>query len=182
MKLAAVRGVTPVSLVSVERTTEDLLDAMVRVRGEDARRDPGLRVAAVEAAELGHSYQAGLLALVEHPSADPAVLVAGVVPVERALDPASAEELRYHLADAGPGIREVTHAKTVHGHPVVIAERIALADPARLEPPTGAQLQAVVVDTTAPRIAVFTLHSPTGRGWLELAGVAGQLVATMRFG
>jgi hypothetical protein len=39
----------------------------------------------------------------------------------------------------------------------------------------------VVFDRASRRIAVFVLHSPTGRGWLELAGVAGQLVTGIEF-
>lgn len=184
MKLASVRGVTPVSLRSVDSTTDELVDRMAALRGEDAERDPGLVVAAREAAEQAHAYRAGLLATVQHPAADPAILIAGVVAVDRRLDSAAAEELGYHLADAGgPNIREVTHAMTARGNPVVIVERIVIPDdPRSAGPAAGAQLQAVVVDDVQPRIAVFTLHSMTGRGWLEVAALAGQLVAGMTFG
>lgn len=181
MKLASVRGVTPVSLRSVETTTDELVERMAVLRGDDAERDPGLVVAAREAAEQAHAYRAGLLATVEHPDADPAILIAGIVPVDRGLDASSAEELGYYLADAGgPDIREVTHATTARGNPVVIVERIAVPDPSARA--GGAQLQAVVVDDAKPRIAIFTLHSMTGRGWLEVATLAGQLVAGMTFG
>jgi hypothetical protein len=182
VKLASVQGVTPVSLRSVESTTEELVLRMAQLRGGDAERDPGLAIAAREAAEQAHSYRAGLLATVEHPAADPGILIAGILGVDRTLDPAAAEELGYYLADAGgPDIREVTHATTARGNPVVIVERIVIPDDAHAAS-TGAQLQAVVVDDAKPRIAVFTLHSMTGRGWLELATLAGQLVAGMTFG
>ena len=75
----------------------------------------------------------------------------------------------------GSDIREVVRAQTAAGHPVVIAERI----PANL---VGAQLQVLVFDAEQPRMAVFTLHSPTGRGWLELSGLVGRFVSGMRFG
>lgn len=183
MKLASVQGVTPVSLRSVESTTEELVVRMAQLRGGDAERDPGLAIAAREAAEQAHSYRAGLLATVEHPAADPGILIAGILGVDRTLDPAAAEELGYYLADAGgPDIREVTHATTARGNPVVIVERIVIPDDPRSAGVQGAQLQAVVVDDAKPRIAVFTLHSMTGRGWLELATLAGQLVAGMTFG
>ena len=48
-------------------------------------------------------------------------------------------------------------------------------------PSAGCQLQAVVIDPAGKRMAVFTLHSTTGRGWLELAGVLGQLVSSVDF-
>ncbi|MGK3207209.1 hypothetical protein [Amycolatopsis sp. MEPSY49] len=166
MKLPAVPGITPVSLDSVERTTAELHALMARLRGPDAARDLGLEAAAVQCAEIAHEQRAGLLALVEHRDADPAVLIAGVVPVDGPL--AQAADLGYFLADTTPGIREVSEAHTSRGYPVVIVERIGLS---------GAQLQAVVLDPDRPRAAVFTLHSPGGRGWLEVAGLAGTLVA-----
>jgi hypothetical protein len=64
---------------------------------------------------------------------------------------------------------------------VVIAERILVDGPSRDAPPAGCQLQAVVIDAPGRRMAVFTLHSTTGRGWLELAGVLGQLVSSVDF-
>lgn len=175
MKLPAVPGITPVSLGSVEQTATELLGLLRRIRGRDAARDPALAIAATQTAELAHEQGAGLVAVVEHPDADPAMLVAWVVPVDRRLDPTAAGSLRYHLSDAGgPDIREVTRAETAKGYPVVIVERI----PVTL---SGAQLQVLVFDTVNPRMAVFTLHSPTGRGWLELAGLAGRFVTGMEF-
>jgi len=165
VKLPAVPGITPVTLDSVERTTAELHALMARLRGPDAARDLGLEAAAVQCAEIAHEQRAGLLALVEHRDADPALLLAGVVPVD---NPGEAAELGYHLADTTPGIRDVSTAHTGRGYPVVIVERIGLS---------GAQLQAVVLDPDRPRAAVFTLHSPGGRGWLEVAGLAGTLVA-----
>ncbi|WP_245573948.1 hypothetical protein [Amycolatopsis nigrescens] len=160
----------------MERTTAELTELLGRLRGADAARDPGLELAAVEAAELAHQHRAGLVAVAEHVAADPAILVAAVVAVDRPMDLEAAAELRYHLGD-GPDIREVTEARTATGYPVVVAERILVTGRS-----TGAQLQAVVVDPGAPRIAVFTLHSPTGRGWLELSGLVGTLVAGVEFG
>ncbi|MFJ7214831.1 hypothetical protein [Amycolatopsis sp. NPDC098790] len=165
MKLPAVPGITPVTLDSVERTTAELHALMARLRGPDAARDLGLEAAAVQCAEIAHEQRAGLLALVEHRDADPALLIAGVVPVDH---PGDAADLGYFIADTTPGIREVSNAHTGRGYPVVIVERIGLS---------GAQLQAVVLDPDRPRAAVFTLHSPGGRGWLEVAGLAGTLVA-----
>ncbi|HEV7975486.1 hypothetical protein [Amycolatopsis sp.] len=169
MRLNHVPGITRVALTSVRTTTDELLALLGRLRGPDAARDPGLEVAALQAAELAHQHETGLLAVVEHADADPAILVAGLIAVARPLDPDSAAELGYHLADTGgPGIREVTRAETERGYPVVLAERVQTP---------GAQLQAVVVDPERPRIVVFTLHSPTARGWLEVAGIAGRFVA-----
>ncbi|MFJ9780025.1 hypothetical protein ACIRSS_10610 [Amycolatopsis sp. NPDC101161] len=153
------------TLDSVERTTAELHALMARLRGPDAARNLGLEAAAVQCAEIAHERRAGLLALVEHRDADPALLIAGVVPVD---NPGEAADLGYFIADHAPGIREVSTAQTGRGYPVVIVERIGLS---------GAQLQAVVLDPDRPRAAVFTLHSPGGRGWLEVAGLAGTLVA-----
>ncbi|WP_228122346.1 hypothetical protein [Saccharothrix syringae] len=157
---------TPVALGTPERAAAELLAVLGRLKGV---RDPGLEVSATQAAELAHRHGAGLLAVVEHPGADPALLVAGVVPVDRPADPA---ELGFHLD--GPAIREVTRGETATGYPVVIVERIPVTGP-------GAQLQVVVTDPGHPRIAVFTLHSPTGRGWLDVAGVAGRFVSGVEF-
>ncbi|MFI9010611.1 hypothetical protein ACIGNX_25580 [Actinosynnema sp. NPDC053489] len=159
-------GVTPVALSTPERTAADLLEVLRRIKGT---RDPGLEVSATQAAELAHRTGAGLLAVVEHRDADPALLVAGVVPVDRPADPG---EPAFHLD--GPAIREVTRGVTATGYPVVIVERIPVTGP-------GAQLQVVVTDPDHPRIAVFTLHSPTGRGWLEVAGLAGRFVSGVEF-
>lgn len=175
MRLPAVPGITPVAMDSVERTSAELLALLRRIRGRDAARDPALEIAASQTAELAHERGAGLVAAVEHRDADPALLVAWVLPVDRRLDPESAADLRHYLADAGGAdIREVTRAQTAAGYPVVIAERI----PASL---VGAQLQVLVFDVDEPRMAVFTLHSTTGRGWLELSALAGRCVAGMRF-
>lgn len=159
-------GVTPVTLSTPERTAAELLAVLRRLKGAP---DPGLEVSATQAAELAHRHGAGLLAVVEHPDADPALLMAGVVPVDRPTDPG---EPAFHLD--GPAIREVTRGETATGYPVVIVERIPVTGP-------GAQLQVVVTDPDHPRIAVFTLHSPTGRGWLDVAGVAGRFVSGVEF-
>ncbi|SES28004.1 hypothetical protein SAMN05216188_13018 [Lentzea xinjiangensis] len=175
MRLTPVRGVIPVPVSSVEATSAELLSVLRRLRGPDGARDPGLEVAATQAAELALRHDAGVVAIVEHPGADPAVLVAGLVAVERALTEEAAEELCFHLADAGgPGIKEMTSGTTGNGYPAVIVERVP-ADG------VGAQLQIVVPDPAHPRIAVFTLHSPTGRGWLELSGIAGRFVNGVEF-
>ncbi|MGM1059965.1 hypothetical protein [Saccharothrix sp. Mg75] len=159
-------GVTPVPLGTPERTAAELLTVLRRVKGT---LDPGLEVSATQAAEMAHRHGAGLLAVVEHPDADPALLVAAVVPVDRPADPV---ELGTHLD--GPEIRDVTRGETATGYPVVIVERIPATGP-------GAQLQVVVTDPDHPRVAVFTLHSPTGRGWLDVAGLAGRFVSGVEF-
>ena len=165
MKLGSVPGITSVSLRSLEQTTAELRKLITRLR----KPDPALEAAAVQAAELAHEHAAVLLALVEHPAADPGLLVGGVLPAPTA----NAAELRCFLADAaGPGIREVTQAETARGYPVVLTERIL---------PGGAQLQAVVLDRAGARAALFTLHSPSGRGWPDLAAVAGRLVTSVDF-
>ncbi|TCO52959.1 hypothetical protein [Actinocrispum wychmicini] len=164
MKLASIPGITSVSLRSVADTTAELLAAITRI----AEHDPTLEAAAVQAAEAAHRDRAGLLAVVTHPAADPGILVGGVITASQA------EELRNHLLHAStPELREVTEAKTAKGCSVLIVEPILMA---------GAQLQAVVTDTApATRATMFTLHSPTGRGWLDLAGVAGRLLSTLEF-
>ncbi|MET0235465.1 MAG: hypothetical protein ABW224_12545 [Kibdelosporangium sp.] len=160
---------TPVSLRSVQDTTAELLAVLTRLVGND----PTLEGTAGQAAELAHRQRAQLVAVVEHPAAAPGILVGAVVSAGRPMQASAVEEMRYHLADvSGTDLREVTQAETARGYPVLIVERILL---------TGAQLQAVVSDPVSPRAMVFTLHSPTGRGWLELAGVAGQVVAGVDF-
>jgi hypothetical protein len=119
--------------------------------------------------------------VVTHPSADPAILVAMVVTADVPLGPDAAAELRHYLGGSGPDIREVTESRTERGYPVVIAERILVEAPSRAAPAAGCQLQVVVIDRAGKRMAVFTLHSTTGRGWLELAGVLGQLVSSVDF-
>ncbi|MGH3762030.1 hypothetical protein [Actinophytocola sp.] len=182
MRLAAINGVTPVSVRSVEATERALTDAIIGVRGREAEHDPGVTLAARDAAELAHANGAGLVAVVTHPSADPAILVGMVVAADVPLGPDAAAELRHYLAGAGgPDIREVTESRTERGYPVVIAERILVDGPTAGAPAAGCQLQAVVIDPAGRRMAVFTLHSSTGRGWLELAGVLGQLVSSVDF-
>jgi hypothetical protein len=171
-----------VSLQSVEHTERELTELIIDARGGEAAHDPGIALAARDAAELAHQNGAGLVAVVEHPDADPAVLVGMVVTADAPLGPDAAAELRHYLEDSGgPDIREVTEARTNRGYPVLIAERILISDPLRTGPPTGCQLQAVVLDPNGRSMAVFTLHSITGRGWLELATVLGQLVSTVDF-
>ncbi|MGQ0839407.1 hypothetical protein [Actinokineospora sp.] len=182
MKLAAIAGVTPVSLQSPEHTERELAALMVTARGPESSHDPGVLLAAREAAELAHANGAGLVAVVAHAGADPAVLVGTVVVADQPHGPDTAADLRHYLADAGgPDIQEVTESRTEHGYPVVIAERILVADPLRTGPPSGCQLQAVVIEPDGRRMAVFTLHSVTGRGWLDLAAVLGRLVSSVDF-
>ena len=177
MKLAAIPGITPVSTHSVESTERELTKLIIEARGAESVHDPGIAIAARDAAELAHGNGASLVAVVEHPSADPAVLIGMIVTVDVPLGSSAAEELRQYLEDAaGAEIREVTEARTERGYPVVIAERILVSNP-----PSGCQLQAVVLDSSGRRLAVFTLHSMTGRGWLELATLLGRLVSTVDF-
>jgi hypothetical protein len=169
VKLTAVAGITTVSMRSVQDTTSELLAVLKRLVGND----PTLDVTAIQAAELAHRQDAAFVAVVEHPDADPGVLVGAVVAASTRMDTETVEEMRYHLADtSGTSLREVTQARTPKGYPVVIIERILL---------TGAQLQAIVTDPAGSRAAVFTLHSPTARGWLELAAIAGQVVSGVEF-
>ncbi len=175
MKLAAVEGVTPVSLRTPEDTARELAALMVQARGPESAHDPGVQQAARDGADLAHANGAGMVALVEHPGADPGVLVALVATADNPNGPDAADDLRRHLEDTGGDIQDVTESRTQHGYPVVIAERILLSGGA------GCQLQAIVVETDGRRMAVFTLHSVTGRGWLELAGVLGRLVSSVDF-
>ncbi len=149
MKLAAIPGITPVSTHSVESTERELTKLIIEARGAESVHDPGIAIAARDAAELAHGNGASLVAVVEH---------------------------QYLEDAAGAEIREVTEARTERGYPVVIAERILVSNP-----PSGCQLQAVVLDSSGRRLAVFTLHSMTGRGWLELATLLGRLVSTVDF-
>jgi hypothetical protein len=166
VKLAAVPGLTPVPTHSVEATADALTALVVSARGPESAHDPGIGQAARDAAELAHENGAGLVAVVTHAEADPAILVGSVVTAD-----VPVEDLRHHLVD-DTDIHEVTTSETTRGYPVVIAERLLMS---------GAQLQAVVVAPTGGRMAVFTLHSTTGRGWLELAAVLGQLVSSVDF-
>lgn len=182
MRLAAVQGITPVSMRSAEETERALADAIIEVRGREAAHDPGIALAARDAAELAHANGAGLVAVMTHPNADPAILVGMVVTADVPLGQDAAAELRHYLAGGnGPDIREVTESRTERDYAVVIAERLVVEGPARGTPSAGCQLQVVVIDPPGRRLAVFTLHSSTGRGWLELAGVLGQLVSSVDF-
>jgi hypothetical protein len=183
VRLAAIKGITPVSTTSVESTELELTKLIIEARGGDVAHDPGIALAARDAAELAHVNGASLVAMVDHPNADPAVLVGMIVTMDAPLGAGAADELRRYLEDAGGAdIREVTEARTERGYPVVIAERILVDDPLRAGPPSGCQLQTVVLDSAGRRMAVFTLHSVTGRGWLELATLLGRLVSTVDFG
>lgn len=183
MKLAAIEGITPVSTHSVESTEHELTKLIIQARGGEAAHDPGIALAARDAAELAHGNGASLVAVVEHPGADPAVLVGMIVTVDAPLGASAAGELRQYLEDAGgPELREITEASTERGYAVVIAERILVDNPLRTGPPSGCQLQTVVLDPNGRRMAVFTLHSMTGRGWLDLATLLGRLVSTVDFG
>ncbi|MBM7770591.1 hypothetical protein JOD54_000795 [Actinokineospora baliensis] len=166
MKLAAVEGITPVNLDSPTHTAADLLALITATRGPDAHHDPGLAHSAQEAADLAHASGAGLVAAVTHPSADPALLTAVVTTT-----PHTPADLHTHLSQGD--ITDITHSRTETGYPVVIAERITTTP--------GCQLQAVVLNPTTRRAAIFTLHSPTGRGWWELASLLGQLITTIEF-
>lgn len=178
MRLAAIPGVTPVPVGSVEATERALTDLMIEVRGGDSAHDPGVALAARDAAELAHANGAGLVAVVAHPNADPAVLVGMVVTAGNPLGAGAADELAAYLSESGGAdLREVTQSRTERGYPVVLAERLLMTG----SPPSGCQLQAVVIDPSGRRLAVFTLHSTTGRGWLELAAVLGQLVSSVDF-
>jgi hypothetical protein len=168
VKLAAVPGLTPVPTQSVEATADALTALIVSARGPESAHDPGVAQAARDAAELAHENDAGLVAVVTHAEADPAILVGSVVTTDA---PVAAPDLSHHLVDAAD-IHEVTTSQTERGYPVVIAERLLMS---------GAQLQAVVLAPAGRRMAVFTLHSTTGRGWLELAATLGQLVTSVDF-
>ncbi|HEX9338586.1 MAG TPA: hypothetical protein VF892_21995, partial [Pseudonocardiaceae bacterium] len=124
----------------------------------------------------------GLVAVVEHTSADPALLLGVLVGTAAPLATADAADLRSYLADVGGAdIREVVHGRSRRGYPVVFAERVVTADQLRVGVPFDCQLQAVVADPARPRIVVFTLSSPTGRGWLDLSAVFGRLIASVDF-
>jgi nucleotide-binding universal stress UspA family protein len=182
VKLASVKGITPVSTQSVEDTERELIKLIIESRGAESAHDPGIALAARDAADLAHANGAGLVAVVEHPNADPAVLVGMIVTADAPLGPDAADELRAYLEDSGgPDIREVTQARTDRGYPVIITERILVESPLRTGPPTGCQLQAVVLEPNGRTMAVFTLHSVTGRGWLDLSALLGQLVSTVDF-
>ncbi|SES25456.1 hypothetical protein [Actinokineospora terrae] len=171
MRLAAVEGITPVTLASPERTAAELTALMLATRGQEACHDPGVAQSAQEAADLAHSSGAGLVATITHPAADPAVLTALLTTTDAPTASSTAADLCAHLGQ--DDIADVTESQTERGYPVVVVERIT-ASP-------GCQLQAVVLDPGTRRVAVFTLHSATGRGWWELAGLLGQLVTSLEF-
>lgn len=182
MRVDLVAGITPVSVGSVEQTAHELTDVLARCRAASAGPDLGVHVSAREVAELAHRTAAGLLAVVEHPAADPAlllgVLTATVAPLGQAPG-----ELRDHLAgESGPDVRELVEGRSTRGYPVVFVERIVTEEQLAAGEPFDCQLQAVVADPAQPRLAVFTLSSTTGRGWLALSGVLGRLVASIDFG
>jgi len=79
-------------------------------------------------------------------------------------------------------VREVVEGHSPLGYPVVFAERVVTEAQLRAGEPFDCQLQAAVTDPAGGRMAVFTLSSSTGRGWLELSGVFGRLVASVDFG
>ena len=174
MKVDLVAGVTPVSLGSVEQTAAELTDLIKTCRGTE--HDLDVPVAAQETAEIAHAAAAGLLAVVRCPAADPALLL-GVLTTG-----APPGGLRDAVtAGSGSDIQEVVEARTQHGYPVVIAERVVSAEQLRAGEPFDCQLQAAVADPERGRLAVFTLSSTTGRGWLELSAVFGQLVSSVDF-
>jgi hypothetical protein len=182
VKVDLVAGLTPVSLGSIDQTTHELTELIRKCRGADADRDPGVHVAAREVAELAHSATAGIVAVVEHAAADPALLFGVVVATPAPVRAGDAAQLRAHLADdGGADLCEVVESRSPKGYPVVFAERIVTAVQLRAGEAFDCQLQAVVADPVRPRIAVFTLSSTTGRGWLELSAVFGRLVASVDF-
>ncbi len=174
MKIDLVDGITPVSVDSVEQTARELAELLDACRAPDATPDLGAHVSALEAAQIAHQIGAGLVALVRHPSADPAlligVLVTGTTDSWNGADPSSDRE-----------VREVLHGHTAHGHAVTFVERVVGVDQVCAGRPFDCQLQAVVADPTRRRLAVFTLSSPSGRGWLALSTLFGQVVSSVDF-
>lgn len=163
MKIDLVNGVLPVSVDSVEQTARELTDLL---RDPDAAPDLGAHVSALEAAQIAHRIGAGLVAAVRHPTADPALLI-GVLVTGTTDGMSTSDDL---------AIREVLHGHTAHGHPVTFIERVA-----SLGQLPDCQLQAVVTDPDRRRAAVFTLSSPSGRGWLALSTLFGQVVSSVDF-
>jgi hypothetical protein len=159
VKIDLVDGVQPVSVDSVERTARELTELLADCREPDTG-------SALDAAQIAHQVGAGLVAVVRHPTADPALLI-GVL-VTGTTDGGSTSD------DAA--IREVLHGHTAHGHPVTFIERVA-----SLGQLVDCQLQAVVADRQRGRAAVFTLSSPSGRGWLALSTLFGQVVSSVDF-
>jgi hypothetical protein len=176
VKVDLVAGITPVALGSVERTADELARLITEGRGADTGLDRGVHVSAREAAEIAHRASAGLLAVVRHPAADPALLL-GVLVAGRP-DGALADGL---AAASDPDVREVVQGRTPLGYPVVFVERVVSADQLRAGEPFDCQLQAAVADPGGARTAVFTLSSTTGRGWLGLSALFGRLVSSVDF-
>jgi hypothetical protein len=113
--------------------------------------------------------------VVRCPAADPALLL-GVLTTG-----AATGGLRDAVAaESGSDVREVVEGRTRTGYPVVLAERVASAERLRAGEPFDCQLQAAVADEWG-RLAVFTLSSTTGRGWLALSAVFGRLVSSVDF-
>jgi hypothetical protein len=174
VKVDLVAGVTPVSLGSIEQTAAELTDLIKVCRGTE--HDLDVHVSARETAEIAHAAAAGLLAVVRCPAADPALLL-GVLTTA-----AATGRLRDAVAaGSGSDVREVVEARTRNGYPVVMVERIVSAEQLRAGEPFDCQLQAAVADERGG-LAVFTLSSTTGRGWLELSAVFGRLVSSVDFG
>ncbi|HYS35354.1 MAG TPA: hypothetical protein VEO01_06905 [Pseudonocardiaceae bacterium] len=165
MKVDLVAGITPVSVGSVEQTAHELTELIIACRGAD----PDAAGSARAVAEIAHRSSASLVAVVRHPAADPALLF-GVLVAGNA------------FPESGSDIREVVEGRSPLGYPVVFAERVVTEAQLRAGEPFDCQLQAVVTDPAGGRLAVFTLSSSTGRGWLELSGVFGRLVASVDFG
>lgn len=176
MKVDLVPGVTPVALGSVEQTTAELTRLITECRGIDD--DSGVRVAAREAAEIAHGALAGLVAVLRHAAADPALLL-GVLATTSTTLPRNGS-LRDQI-ESSSDIREIVEGRTPLGCPVVFVERIASAERMGAGEPFDCQLQATVADPDHPRMAVFTLSSATGRGWLELSAMFGRLVRSVDF-
>jgi hypothetical protein len=184
VKIDLVTGITPVSLRSVEQTAAELTDLIRRCRGGLPGEDLGGSVSAQEVAELAHSATAGLVAVAEHPAADPAIVFGVLAAVRTPIGPETTAELRARLlreGDDGGAIVELTEGVSPRGYPVLFAERVVTADQLQAGEPFECQLQAVVADPKHPRIAVFTMSSSTGRGWVELSALFGSLVATTDF-
>ena len=134
--MSAVMSVTRLPNESIERTELELTKLIIDARGGDSAHDPGIALAARDAAELAHGNGASLVAVVDHPNADPAVLVGMIVTMDGPLGAGAADELRQYLEDAGGAdIHEVTEARTDRGYPVVIAERILVDTPLRAGKP-----------------------------------------------
>jgi hypothetical protein len=171
VKVDLVAGVTPVPLGSVDATAAELTRLITECRGGDA--DLGVPVAAREAAEIVHRASAGLVAVVRQPKADPALLVGVLAATAAALVELSVE--------SDMDIRETVEGRTPLGYPVTFAERVVSAERLKAGEPFDCQLQAVVADPDRPRLAVFTLSSTTGRGWLAVSAVFGRLVASTDF-